>query len=33
VMAVLDLLRRRVSAGEIAQVRQTLRKPIRAMWH
>lgn len=33
VMAVLDLLRRHVSAGEIAQVRQTLRKPIRAMWH
>ena len=33
VMAVLDLLRRHVSAGEIAQVRQSMRKPIREMWH
>jgi uncharacterized protein (DUF2267 family) len=33
VMAVLDLLRRHVSAGEMAQVRQAMRKPIREMWH
>lgn len=33
VRAVLDLLRRHVSAGEVAHVRQAMRKPVRAMWH
>ncbi|MEY3003354.1 MAG: hypothetical protein RLZZ491_530 [Pseudomonadota bacterium] len=33
VMAVLTLLRRHVSAGEIAHVRHSLRKPISQMWH
>lgn len=33
VVAVLDVLRRHVSSGEIAQVRQSIRKPIREMWH
>jgi uncharacterized protein (DUF2267 family) len=33
VMAVLTLLRRHVSAGEIPPVRHSLRKPISQMWH
>ncbi|HEX9859062.1 MAG TPA: DUF2267 domain-containing protein [Paracoccaceae bacterium] len=31
--AVFDLLRRKVSAGEIDQITQALRKPLRDLWH